>query len=331
MYNMIKNKVVLIFILFIFLINHDVLAKNNNDDYHKKYKRCWSSKHQITLLDTIQSAINKRKISDHYFQHDFIQTFGCAYEEDDIERNSIRAIYRAIIQSIRNRNIDLRDDLMIVLEANPPRPDNLMRQYSIYVNIPVDSIVHAARYEIKILDLEIVDTIESPMSVWTRIVTRFAYKEDFNKVKSIENNDSEFVNVMDKAQKILEFVERKKFKAISEKLNLKNVANVYPEKITDLIFGDSMTLFNEKKISEKFQGIFLGKGIFVCETPDNGMIVCKFGEERLYNIRIDTGSFRRATDIFAELNFQAPEVILHCLFLQNSYKKPHSLPSLSIK
>ena len=317
-----------VFTISLLIIHNYIWAQKAEKNIQRKYQECWSCKNKITLLDTIQKAMSKKKIEEQFRRHDFIQTFGCAYEEDDIEQNSIRALYRAVKQSIRNRNIEIRDDLIAILRANPPRPDNLMREYSIYVNIPLASGKKAARYEIKILDLVAVPTIESSMSVWTRIVTRFAYKEDFNKIKNVTHNESEFVQVMAKAQTILEAVEQKKFSSAKKMLEIKNIADVYPAQITDLSFGDSMHLFNENNLQKSYVSIYLGKGILACETPNNGIVVCKFGEERLYGIRVDTSTFRRTTTLFAELNYQAPEVILQCIFLKFGSKKPHALPPL---
>lgn len=318
----------MLILVFFFVMIIDVSGQSFDKSILKKYEECWSAKKEITLLDTIKVAMSKKKIEEHFRRHDFIQTFGCAYEENDIQQNSIRAVYRAIIQSTRNRNVILRDDLLAALRANPPRPDNLMREYSIYVNLPLQNGVKAARYEIKILDLFAVSTIESEMSVWTRIVTRFAYKEDFNKVKETKQVESEFVQVMQRAQEILTTIERKKFSSIKKMLNIGNVADVYPESIDDLSFGDSMHLFDEHNQKKTYLGIYLGKGIFASETPDHGVVVCKFGEERLYGIRIDTNTFRRTTTIFAELNYQAPEIILQCLFIKFGAKKPQGLTSL---
>ena len=86
-------------ILIIFI----TIGNNNNLwGQHSTYNNCWDLKHSITLLDTMLKVMSI-PIEETYKQHDFIQTFGCAYEEDDIEQNSIRAVYRAILQSIRNR------------------------------------------------------------------------------------------------------------------------------------------------------------------------------------------------------------------------------------
>ena len=291
------------------------------------FDNCWRSQKYTTLLDTMVKVM-LIPIEDTYKQHDYIQTFGCAYEEDDIEQNSIRAVYRAIIQSTRNRKVNLRDDLDTILESNPPRPDNLAREYSIYVNIPTQLEPKAARYEIKILNLEAVPTIESDKAVWTRIVTRYAYKEDFNIAPIAEQTPSEFVTVMAEAQEILKTLERKKFSKLRKVLNVDNEAIVFPQSIEDLDFGDSMTLFNEVDPEKTYPGIYLGKGIFTCETPGNGVVICKFGEERLYELRIDTNSFRRTIPLYAELNYQAPESILECLFLKFCHEKPTSLPLL---
>jgi hypothetical protein len=293
------------------------------------FDNCWKSQKYTTLLDTMLKVM-LIPIEDTHKQHDYIQTFGCAYEEDDIEQNSIRAVYRAIIQSTRNRKVNLRDDLDTILESNPPRPDNLAREYSIYVNIPAQLESKSARYEIKILNLEAVPTIESEKAVWTRIVTRYAYKEDFNIAPIAEQTPSEFVTVMGEAQEILRTLERKKFSKLRKVLNVDNEAIVFPQSIEDLDFGDSMTLFNEIEPEKTFPGIYLGKGIFTCETPENGVVICKFGEERLYQLRIDTNSFRRTIPLYAELNYQAPESILECLFLKFCYEKPTSLPLLEV-
>ena len=308
-------------LIFSFIELPQLFAQQQNFD------NCWRSQKYTTLLDTMVKVM-LIPIEDTYKQHDYIQTFGCAYEEDDIEQNSIRAVYRAIIQSTRNRKVNLRDDLDTILESNPPRPDNLAREYSIYVNIPTQLEPKAARYEIKILNLEAVPTIESDKAVWTRIVTRYAYKEDFNIAPIAEQTPSEFVTVMAEAQEILKTLERKKFSKLRKVLNVDNEAIVFPQSIEDLDFGDSMTLFNEVDPEKTYPGIYLGKGIFTCETPDNGVVICKFGEERLYELRIDTNSFRRTIPLYAELNYQAPESILECLFLKFCHEKPTSLPLL---
>lgn len=288
---------------------------------------CWKSATKITLLDTLRNAM-LRNIEDDYRNHNFIQTFGCAYEETDIEKNSIKAVYRAIIQSTMNRKVTLRDDVMNLLETKPPRPDNLTRDYVIYINLPVDADIKAARYEIKILDLESISTIESSMSVWARIVTRLAYKEDFNNAAAPAPVQSEFVNVMETAQKVLRAAEDRNFSDIKKMLRLKNIAVSHPSRISELIFGDAMQLFNPKNPAKTFAGIFLGKGIFVCNINPGGVVVCKFGEERLFGLLIDANSFRRTTTMFASLNYEAPESILQCLLLKFITRKPDELPVL---
>lgn len=315
-----------LFVLILFLLalpTSESLAQRINFD------NCWKSQQVSTLLDTMLRVMTK-PIEDTYKQHDFIQTFGCAYEEDDIEQNSIRAVSRAIVQSIRNRKLSLRDDLDTILRTRPPRPDNLAREYSIYVNIARESEPKAARYEIKILDLETVPTIESEKAVWTRIVTRYAYKEDFNIAPIAETNPSEFVKVMEESQLILKALEKKKFSKIKKMLLIENMSLVYPKSIDELQFGDSMNLFDELNTDKIYKGIYLGKGIFTCETPANDIMICKFGEERLFQMRIDTNSFRRTITNYADLNYQAPESILECVFLKFSHEKPKSLPELGV-
>lgn len=313
-----KNISIILILLFAFT---GLSAQEANFD------NCWRSQYYSTLLDTMLKVMCA-PIEATYKQHDFIQTFGCAYEEDDIEQNSIRAVYRAIIQSIRNRKVSLRDDLDRILESKPPRPDNLARDYSLYVNIPTQPEPKPARYEIKILNLEAVPTIESEKAVWTRIVTRYAYKEDFNIAPIAEVTPSEFVSVMEESQMILKALERKKFSRLKKMLLVETEAIVFPKLIEELKFGDSISLFDEVDPINTYTGIYLGKGIFTCETPHNGVVICKFGEERLFRLRVDTNSFRRTVPHYAELNYQAPESILQCLFLKFCHEKPGSLPNL---
>lgn len=316
-------------ILIISILCFWVITISESQAQRINFDNCWKSQQYITLLDTMLRVMTK-PIEDTYKQHDFIQTFGCAYEEDDTEQNSIRAVSRAIIQSIRNRKLSLRDDLDTILSTRPPRPDNLAREYSIYVNIPGESEPKAARYEIKILDLETVPTVESEKAVWTRIVTRYAYKEDFNIAPIAETTASEFVMVMEESQLILKALEKKKFSRIKKMLLVENMSLVYPKSIDELQFGDSMNLFDEIDCEKIYKGIFLGKGIFTCETPTDDIVICKFGEERLFRMRIDTNSFRRTKTNYADLNYQAPESILECIFLKFSHEKPKSLPELGV-
>lgn len=320
-----RNRGILLYLIMVV----GILSTAKAQAQRMNFENCWRSQQYSTLLDTMRRVMIK-PIEDTYKQHDFIQTFGCAYEEDDIEQNSIRAVSRAIIQSIRNRKLSLRDDLDTILRSRPPRPDNLAREYSIYVNIPRESEPKAARYEIKILELETVPTIESEKAVWTRIVTRYAYKEDFNIAPIAEITPSEFVNVMEESQVILKALEKKKLAKIMKTVMVENIAIVYPKSIDELQFGDSMNLFDEIESEKIYKGIFLGKGIFACETPMNDIVICKFGEERLYRLRIDTNSFRRTVANYADLNYQAPESILECIFLKFAHEKPKSLPELGV-
>jgi len=314
-------------LIFLFVTNVSLRAQENGEEGLAPRIRsdCWKSETEITLLDTLRNAM-LRDIEDKYKNHDFIQTFGCAYEETDIEKNSIKAVYRAIIQSIMNRKVTLRDDVLNLLFAKPPRPDNLTRDYVIYVNLPVDADIIAARYEIKILDLESLPTIESPMSVWTRIVTRFAYKEHYNKAHAPILVQSEFVNVMEVAQKVLRSAEGRDFGEIREVLRLKSIPVSHPSRISELIFGDAISLFDPLNPAKAYSGIFLGKGIYVCDTEQAGVVVCKFGEERLFGLLIDANSFQRTTTTFSALNYEAPESILECLLLKFTSRKPDELP-----
>lgn len=313
------NRVLVLTLVWFLLYFNQAQAKEN------KFEHCLKSKYRIALLDTLQKAMNK-PIEDEYKYHDFIQTFGCAYEEDDIEQNSIRAVYRAVVQSVRNRKVTFRDNLETILLSKPPRPDNLVRDYSVYVNIPTTGEPKSARYEVKILDLQAVPTIESSKSVWTRIVTRYAYKEDFNIAPKADLILSEFVNVMQKTAFIFQAVEKKDFGAIKTSLQLKSVAITYPKQISELVFGDSFDFFDETDPDKIYQGVYLGKGIFICETPRDGTVLSKLGEERLYRLRVDNESFRRTVAVYSDLNYQAPESVLQCLFVKYLPRKPRELP-----
>lgn len=321
-------KKILILGFILLLSTSSYLRSQNNDDElvaPQVRSDCWKSDTEITLLDTLRSAMT-HEIEDRYKNHNFIQTFGCAYEETDIEKNSIKAVYRAIIQSVMNRKVTLRDDILNLLSAKPPRPDNLTRDYVIYVNLPIGADIKAARYEIKILDIEAISTIESEMSVWTRIITRFAYKEDYNNAAPPESTQSHFVEVMETAQNVLKASEDRDFSDIENLLEVRNRSVATPGKISELIFGDTMEIFNPQDPGKSYLAVFLGKGIYACDIPGAGVVVCKFGDERLFDLLIDANSFRRTSTSFASLDYEAPESILKCLLLKFSSRKPEELP-----
>ncbi|MFQ5772805.1 MAG: hypothetical protein ACE5HX_19875, partial [bacterium] len=126
----------MIFILLsVFIIFSDMYArpfiKNSQQQKPKKYKeKCWSNNDHRTLVGLMTQVI-KKPLDQIYINNDYIQTFGCAYEDDDIEQNSIRAVFRAIDQSLRNRRITARDNILGLLHSHPPRPDNLTRDYTL--------------------------------------------------------------------------------------------------------------------------------------------------------------------------------------------------------
>lgn len=293
----------------------------------KKFKeKCWSDNDQHTVLGLMKNVI-KAPLEQVYKNDDYIQTFGCAYEDDDIEQNSIRAVYRAIDQSLRNRRITARDNILGLLHSRPPRPDNLARDYNLYVNLVKDSKVQQARYEVKILDLVVVPTFESRRAVWTRVITRYAYQEDFKKAPSPVDTPSEFVEIMELAEEILEAAGKGKFKKVNELISNTNKPTFHPSDIRDLVFGDYLSLFfeNESSVGE-IAAIYIGKGIYIAKIPKIGTRILKFGEERLFGLRLDTSLFRRASSLFVNLQYHAPESVLQCLLLRFGHRKPLFLP-----
>ncbi len=262
-----------------------------------------------------------------YRNDDYIQTFGCAYEDDDIEQNSIRAVFRAIDQSLRNRRVTARDNILGLLRSRPPRPDNLARDYTVYVNLVKNSEIQQARYEIKILDIEVVPTFESSRAIWTRIITRYAYQEDFKNAPKPNASPSEFVKVMELAEKILEAAGKGKFKKVNQLISGTKKPSFHPSNLRDLVFGDYLSLFSETDPGlGEVPAIYIGKGVYIANIPDFGSTILKFGEEHLFGLRLDTSLFHRASSIFVNLQYHAPEAVLQCLLLRYGHKKPQYLP-----
>ncbi len=291
-------------------------------------KDCWQDGNKPRLLDVMQNVMT-RSLEPDLVRDNFIQTFGCAYEEVEVEVNAVQAVHRAILQSLRNRNVEVRDDLLALLYSTPPRPDNLVRDYAIYVNLKdSNGDLKVASYEVKILDLELISTVESPVAIWTRIATRFRHREDHYRALPLSMEKSDFVKVIEKAQNVLQLAERGRMDDILQLFG--DSAQAQPTdgrlQLSSLAFADQFQLVDEYNPSRRYPAVFLGKGIALGMTPKNGAVVFKFGEERLYGLRIDMQNFKRVTDKFVEYNYQAPETILRCLFLKASARKPASLP-----
>ncbi len=278
------------------------LRKNSTIQQEKKFKdKCWSKNDRDTLLGRMEEVI-QTPLEIVYRNYDYIQTFGCAYEGDDIEQNSIRAVFRAIDQSLRNRRVTARDNILGLLRSRPPRADNLARDYTVYVNLVKNSEIQQARYEIKILDLEVVPTFESRRAVWTRIITRYAYQKDFKNAPRPNEAPSEFVKVMELAEGILEAAGKGKFKKVNELISGTKKPTFHPSDIRDLVFGDYLSLFSETAPGlGEVPAIYLGKGVYIANIPDFGSTILKFGEEQLFGLRLDTSLFHRTSSIFVNL------------------------------
>ena len=286
----------------------------------KLRKNCWQEKNYPTLLSVMQQQM-RRQLEPEYVRDNYMQTFGCAYEEVDIEKNAIQAVYRAILQSLKNRNVEARDDLLSLLQSRPPRPDNLEREYIIYVNLPGSSSNnnhHVASYQIKILDLEIVHTVESPVAIWTRIASRFSHREDHYRALPVREEKSDFVRVILKAQNLLKRVEKGKFSEVWQELKSEDARPVrLLGGMDDLVFGDQLRLIDMENPRKYYPGIFLGKGILFTMTPQGRPTVLKFGEEKLLGLRIDFRYILRTNPEFESFGYKAPETILQCLFLKS--------------
>ncbi|NIR52229.1 hypothetical protein GWO43_26920 [candidate division KSB1 bacterium] len=297
-------------------------------DRKKFDEKCWAKDDHQTLIGVMKQVI-KTPLEQVYENNDYIQTFGCAYEDDDIEQNSIRAVYRAIDQSLRNRRITARDNIIGLLRSHPPRPDNLRRDYTLYVNLVKNSQPRQARYEVKVLELEVVPTFESKRAVWTRVITRYAYQEDFKNAPAPIDEPSEFVGIMELAAEILENAGKGRFEKVHELISDTKKPTFHPTDIRDLVFGDYISLFSEKEPSlGEIPAIYIGKGIYIAKIPEFDTTVLKFGEERLFGLRLDTSLFQRASSLFVNLQYHAPESVLQCVLLRFGHKKPLYLPNL---
>lgn len=282
-------------------------------------KNCWRDHATPTLLSLMNQQI-ARPLETDLARDNYVQTFGCAYEEVDIEKNSIRAVYRAILQALRNRNIEARDELLALLHSRPPRPDNLQRDYTIYVKLPGahGTNGHVASYQIRILDLEVVRTVESPVAVWTRIVSRFSHREDHLRAPVISQERSEFVRVLEKAQQLMELMERQRFEEVWQQLQVDSARVVDVRFGAEaLIFGDRLRLVDTNDPRRTYPAIFLGKGMFFGMTPQGRPRVLKFGEEKLFGLRLDFQHVLRTDARFERFGYRAPETILQCLFLKS--------------
>ncbi len=309
-----------------FLFSMSATASLKDKKFNEK---CWSKNDKNTLLG-IMNKIVKRPLETKYKNNDYIQTFGCAYEDDDIEQNSLRAVFRAIEQSLRNRKITSRDNVMGLLAARPARPDNLVREYTLYVNLIKNSQVQQARYEVKILELEVIPTFESRRAVWTRIITRYAYQDDFKNAPAPTESPSEFVTIMVLAEEILENAGKGKFNKVNDLISDEKKLTFHPTDIKDLVFGDFLKLFTEKESKYgDIPAIYIGKGIYFAKIPKFGSTILKFGEEYLFNLHIDTSSFHRASNLFVNIQYKAPESVLQCLLLRYGQKKPLFLPEIT--
>ena len=301
------------------------IAQNQDDTTPitaRERKDCWEFANAPTLLSVMRQSM-QTPLEPELIRDSYIQTFGCAYEEIDIEKNSIQAVYRAIMQSLRNRNITVRDDLMALLNSRPPRPENLVREYSVYVNmLTATGKDTVASYQIRILQLEVVQTVESHLSVWTRVATRFQHREDHYRALPVSNERSAFVNVMEKAQRVLSIAQDNKIDKVLEAFaSPGNGAVAQPRTLAELTFGDQLYLVDESNPNRTYPALFLGKGILFTSLPKQDEVVFKFGEERLFGLRLNPYDFRRLSTEFEEFGYKAPETILQCMFLKSSKKK----------
>ncbi len=307
---------------------HDRFQTNGISNGDVSRKDCWQDGNSPTTLQLMRNFLTKPLEAD-LKRDNYIQTFGCAYEEIELEENAIQAVHRAILQSLRNRRVEVRDDLLSLLQSKPPRPDNLTREYTIYINLPLaDNQVKVASYQVKILDIEIAHTIESPVTILVRIATRFKHPEDHYQAIPVSLEKSAFIKVLEKAEAVLNLTEKGKIEQIYQLLNRDKRGKTpkRPLTLSQLSFADTFSLIDEFNPTKKYPAIFLGKGIVMGLTPKHGAIVFKFGEERLYGLRLDLKKFERLTNEFEEFKYQAPETILQCLFIKSSLRKPAALP-----
>ena len=129
--------------------------------------------------------------------------------------------------------------------------------------------------------------------------------------------------MIQKAQALLAYAERGRMEEILHLLQNNSSTSIpQPRSMSSLAFGDQLRFKDLENPQKSYLGVFLGKGIIVSNTPRKKVMVFKFGEERLFNMRFDPHYFKRTTQDFVEFGYKAPETILQCLFLKFEHKKP---------
>ncbi|RMD99495.1 MAG: hypothetical protein D6814_05475, partial [Calditrichaeota bacterium] len=179
-----------------------------------------------------------------------------------------------------------------------------------------------ASYQVKILQLEVVHTVESPVTIWCRVATRFSHREDHFRALPVSAEKSEFVKILKKAQQVLQQVERGRMDEVMKFFPNSSQTPVHlVNGLDDLVFGDLLKLVDLSHPHRSLPAIFLGKGILFGATRQNKSRVFKLGEEQRAGLRIDFRNIRRATPEFKAFGYKAPEAILQCLYLKDNKKR----------
>jgi hypothetical protein len=284
-----------------------------------------------TVIDQYQQLIKTKKLPEELSRRGYIQTLAFGYETPNVEKNAINAVYRAIDQSLRARNLISYTEIMEVLKNRPPFSSSIDKGYNLQVGIEENPKIKI-NYEIAIFELKTIQTSECPASVYARIATRIE-DESFQSKLQLNLSNIRYLESLEDGHRILQDIENDRIQEVLKRFHPKarGTGQRRPLVLENLLFGDMFSLLSEKNPEQSYDAIYLGKGIFVFPfgSKHNATQVCKFGEEQLYGLRVDTNSFWRPKEIFMDEKYAAPESYLICLFNKFLFRKNRGLSLFS--
>lgn len=270
------------------------------------------------LIDQYR-LFSSKQLSEEYRNRGYIQTIGFGYETTNFEKNSIYAVYRAIDQSLRARNVVCYTDILGVLRNLPPLQLGVGNTYKLQVGIPANSQIRI-NYEVKVLEVKSSSTAECPVSASAVVATRYEDESYNAKFGSPDLKRIRYSESLSEGRKTLSDIYNDRLKEVLRRNKPKdnNREKVFAS-IDSLVFGDMFSLISEEDVEKEIDAIFLGKGIYAFYLGSTQ--VCKFGEERLFHLRVNTNSYWRPSELFKVEKYTAPESWLICLFEKFSSRK----------
>lgn len=256
----------------------------------------------------------------------FITSAAIGFKSSDIKTNAIDAVVGAIKQSLREYRLKAISNIENIVRFKPPLLGKTKQGYYLLAKNPLKP---KKGLKLRIITRLVKVTESCQTCVFAQIYSRVEDRKISLDLRQSLSQSSYYEALMD-GERVLRLVDLDKGKELKKLLRKAKNVERKPFNLSQMVFGDIITLLPHKKSGKKKDALYMDEGIFSFVANDNSIYVCKFGEEEFFRYKIDTKYVKRPSGILNAERFKPPPEILVCLYEKYTLRRDVRIKAASL-